>query len=137
MEDYKIKKANNSDSDSGKRNLWMSILLSLLTGALTLVDTSSPLIYVRWLLGFFYVLFIPGFTLLQALYPKNNEIGAAERFALSMGLSIAMVPFIGYALTFSGIGVNLTFVTITLIGLSLLFVVIALFRRKKESPLRV
>ena len=54
--------------------------------------SSSPL---RVIVGFPFVLFLPGYLLVSTLFPRNNEIDAVERIALSIGLSICIVVFVG------------------------------------------
>ncbi len=47
------------------------------------------------------VLFIPGYCLIAALFPKNDDIGLSERIALSVGLSLALIPLIALGLNFT------------------------------------
>lgn len=63
---------------------------------------------VRIILGFPFVLFIPGFTLMLALFPKRNQVQDIERIVLSFAMSIAVVPLIGLGLNFSPWGITLT-----------------------------
>ena len=53
------------------------------------------------------VLFIPGYVLISALFPKKNDLDATERVALSFGLSIAVVPLIGLGLNYTPFGIRL------------------------------
>lgn len=115
---------------SRKKYLWITIFLSFATLMLTLIDLAPPLIYIRWVLGFLYVLFIPGFTIVQVLFPKENEISPVERIGLGLGLSVAITPFIGYMLSYSGIGTEPVSVTVSFVVLSIFFATIALFRMK-------
>ena len=65
-----------------------------------------------------FVLFIPGYCLIAALFPKNDDIGSSERIAFSTGLSIAIVPLIGLALNYTPFGIRLDPILITLTALS-------------------
>ncbi|HJJ86646.1 MAG TPA: DUF1616 domain-containing protein, partial [Methanocorpusculum sp.] len=47
------------------------------------------------------ILFIPGYVLIAALFPEKKSIDGIERFALSVGLSIAVVPLIGLVLNYT------------------------------------
>jgi hypothetical protein len=49
---------------------------------------------VRVLLGLLLVLFLPGYSLIAALFPRRDDPDGIERIALSFGLSIAVVPLI-------------------------------------------
>ncbi len=59
------------------------------------------------LVAILLVLFIPGYVLVAALFPGNKEINWIERIALSIGLSIAVVPLLGLLLTFTPFGIRL------------------------------
>jgi hypothetical protein len=87
--------------------LWVSFLtiaLSLL--AVSLIPDLFPLNIARWVLGSIFVLYLPGFSLIQLLFPKGKEIDSLERFALSIGLSLALVPLIGLVLNFTPWGIR-------------------------------
>src|SRR5665648_1005599 len=62
---------------------------------------------VRVVLGLFMVLFLPGYSLIAALFPAKDDLDGIERFALSVGLSIAVVPLMGLALNFTPFGIRL------------------------------
>ena len=78
---------------------------------------------VRVLLGLLLVLFLPGYSLVAALFPRKDDLDGIERIALSFGLSIAVVPLIGLALNYTPLGIRLVPV---LLGLSLFTVLLAL-----------
>jgi uncharacterized membrane protein len=75
------------------------------------------------------VLFIPGYCLLAALFPKNNDIGLSERIALSIGISIAVVLLIGLLLNFTPRGIRFDSVVIAITGLTCTLVLVAHYRR--------
>jgi uncharacterized membrane protein len=72
-----------------------------------LAPTTYPIVAVRWILGSIFVLFIPGFVSIEALFPKGRELDGIERFALSIGLSLAIVPLIGLVLNYTPWGIRL------------------------------
>jgi uncharacterized membrane protein/LysM repeat protein len=61
----------------------------------------------RMVLALLFVLFFPGYALTAALFPRKDQIDLVERIALSLGLSIAVVPLIGLALNYSPWGIRL------------------------------
>lgn len=69
---------------------------------------------VRIPLGLVMVLFLPGYTLIAALFPAKDDLDGIERVALSFGLSIAVVPLIGLGLNYTPWGIRLTPVVISL-----------------------
>ena len=56
---------------------------------------------VRIILVLLLVLFLPGYSLIAALFPRKNDLDGIERIALSFGLSIAVVPLLGLALNYT------------------------------------
>jgi uncharacterized membrane protein len=83
----------------------------------------------RVILGLPVVLFLPGYALIAALFPRKNDLDAIERFALSFGLSIAAVPLIGLALNFTPWGIRLLPIIISLTLFISIMVFIAHSRR--------
>lgn len=73
---------------------------ALLTAALLALDIGN-------VLAILLVVFVPGYVLVAALYPDRREIDWIERVALSLGLSIAVVPLLGLLLNFTPFGVRL------------------------------
>ena len=59
------------------------------------------------IVGLVLVLFLPGFIATYVIFPGKKEIDEIERFALSFGLSIAIVPLMVFALSIIGIPINL------------------------------
>jgi hypothetical protein len=87
--------------------LWMSLLtIALSLIAVTLIPDFFPLNVLRWVLGSIFVLYLPGFSLIQLLFPKGKDIDSLERFALSIGLSLALVPLIGLVLNYTPWGIR-------------------------------
>jgi uncharacterized membrane protein/LysM repeat protein len=62
---------------------------------------------IRVVLGLLFILLLPGYALIAALYPRKGDLDSIERVALSFGLSIAIVPLIGLALNYSPWGIRL------------------------------
>jgi len=93
------------------------VACSLVLAAIILAVPSAKA--ARIVLGLPFVLFFPGYTFVAALFPRKDDLDAIERVALSLGLSIAVVPLIGLALNYSpwGIRINpiLAFVTLFIV----------------------
>jgi uncharacterized membrane protein len=79
-----------------------------LTLATSLIVLLAPFVEpARIGLGLAFVLFLPGYVLIAALYPRKNDLDLAERLALSLGLSIVVVPLIGLGLDYSPWSISL------------------------------
>jgi len=74
-------------------------------------------------------IFIPGYCLTAALFPGKKDIDGIERIALSIGLSIMVVPLIGLWLNYTIWGIRLTPLIIVLIIFTVLMAQIAQYRR--------
>ena len=66
--------------------------------ALCVVFTSS--VTTRVAFGLPFILFIPGYALVAALFPRRGSLSGIERVALSVILSLAIVPLTGLALNY-------------------------------------
>jgi uncharacterized membrane protein len=86
---------------------------------------------VRIILALPLVLFIPGYSVVAALYPKDHDIELIERIALSFGLSIVVVPLIGYGLHFTPLGIRLDSLVTILCFFIVVMISIAHYRRTR------
>jgi hypothetical protein len=119
-----------------ERNLWFYLSLAVSFATVTViyaVPAKSPLVTARWVLGCIFVLFIPGYVTVEVLFPKGRELGVIERFALSVGLSLALVMLTGLLLNYTPWGIRLTPIVISLTILTVGLAVIALSRRLRIS----
>lgn len=131
------------------------VVLTLLTNAAVVLPVvrASPL---RVVLGLPFVLFLPGYAFVAALFPEAGEspvaadetdvddgpaaadaeragIDGIERVALSFGLSIAIVPLIGLALNFTPWGIRLSPILAS-VSLFTLGATAVAARRRRELP---
>jgi len=89
-----------------KKLEWMpkDLLAAIILALATLIFTLTPLVdlFVRIPMSLAIVLlFVPGYTLTCALFPKIEDLGRVARIALSFGLGIAVVPLICLALNYT------------------------------------
>ena len=98
----------------------------------TIPENAFPLVYARYILGSIFVLWLPGYALIKALFPEK-ELENIERIALSIGMSIALVPIIGLLLNYTPWGIRLTPITISLLALTLTFATAAIIREHKTK----
>lgn len=88
----------------------------------------SPL---RAILGFPFLLFFPGYVLISVLFPAKKDLGALERFTLSLCLSLAVVPLIGLILNYTPWGIRLYPIIASLFLLTSALSVASFYRRSK------
>lgn len=77
----------------------------------------------RVALGLPFVLFLPGYALIAAIFPRRGWPDAVERLAMSGVVSLAVVALIGIALNYSPWGVRAE----SIVGFVGLFIVLASF----------
>jgi len=82
-----------------------------------------------YFLGTLYVLFLPGYVIVEALYPRERDLKPLERVALSIGLSLAVVPLVGLVLNYTPWGIRLWPVVISLATLTIGVAVVAVKRK--------
>ncbi|AFV22714.1 hypothetical protein Mpsy_0503 [Methanolobus psychrophilus R15] len=85
----------------------------------------------RILPGILIVLFLPGYAMVAALFPGKDDISGAERIVFSIGLSVALVPFIGYGLLYTSWGMGTGPLMISISVVTLVMCIVALFRRQR------
>jgi uncharacterized membrane protein len=94
---------------------------------ITVPPLSSSLL--RVIVGSLLVLFIPGYLLVSTLFPRNDEIDAVERIALSIGLNLCIVVFVGLCLNYTPWGIRLNSILLALSAFILVFTVLSALRR--------
>ena len=94
---------------AGNRQYSLDLLivagLVLLTDIFVLVPVLSGS-FLRTFLGILLVLFLPGYALIGALFPAKKDLEGIERALLSLGLSIAVVPLMGYGMNYTDWGIR-------------------------------
>jgi len=119
-----------------ERNLPLYLSLTVSLGTLLVVyalPDDFPLVVFRWVLGSVFVLFIPGYVAVEALFPKGRELDGIERLALSVGLSLALVPLVGLLLNYTPWGIRLDPIMISLTILTIGLALVAFARRFRLS----
>ncbi|MFC1866167.1 DUF1616 domain-containing protein [Chloroflexota bacterium] len=103
----------------------------ILVISLILIIILIPSFVLRIIIGLPFLLFFPGYSLILALFPKKDQIGGIERFALSFGLSIAVVPLIGLILNYTPLGITLESTLYSITGFIFITSIVAIFRLKR------
>jgi hypothetical protein len=113
---------------------WISIILATATAltVFTIQENSYPLIYIRYILGAIFVLYLPGYSLIKLLFPEK-ELDTIERTALSMGMSLALVPITGLILNYTPWGIRTTPITLSIITLTIILATAAIIREHQTK----
>jgi hypothetical protein len=124
---------------------WGIIVFSIATviSVFTISDAIYPLAYVRNALGIIFVLFLPGYAFIKALFPtivpiktSSENLDNVERIALGLGMSIALVPIVGLILNYTPWGIRLTPIVISLLALTFISATVALLREYEAKTIK-
>jgi len=111
-------------------DLMLTVVLSLLGVVVTRVPSAS-LTPARIAVGLLVVLFLPGYSLVAALFPRRDDMRGVVRLALSLGTSIAVVPLLCFPLNYTQLGVGRDPVLTVLPSFTITLSAIAWLRRIK------
>jgi uncharacterized membrane protein len=113
---------------------WGIITLALATAlaVFTINENQIPIVYLRYLLGSIFVLFLPGYSLIKALFPEK-ELDTIERIALSIGMSLVLVSVTSLVLNYTPWGIKTVPIIFSLFILTISFATIAIIRQHKNK----
>ncbi|MEZ0345666.1 MAG: DUF1616 domain-containing protein [Infirmifilum sp.] len=118
---------------------WLWTIFSILIATVAVVavteNGAGALLPARYVLGSITVLFLPGYALIEALYPRREDLEPLERLALSIGLSLALVPLVGLILNYTPWGIRLWPVTASLSILTAALALLGSYRKYKYMEL--
>jgi uncharacterized membrane protein len=123
---------------------WATVLLAIATtiSVFTIAEDAYPLTYIRYILGSIFILFLPGYAFTRALFPNHTPfqtsskgLDSAIRIALSIGLSLALVPVITLLLDYTPLGVRLAPIILSTLIVTMISATIGIAREKQESPI--
>jgi uncharacterized membrane protein len=107
------------------------VLFTFLTILIVVVIPSdSPFSVLRYVFGFVFVVFFPGYCLVNILFAKENKLDLVEQFVLSIALSFAVVGLTGLFVGLSPVGFNFTPITVSLSVIVLVLAFVAFLRKR-------
>jgi uncharacterized membrane protein len=112
---------------------WVTLAITLASLAVVMLVKGGPLMPIRYLLGAVSVLFMPGYSIVEALYPRGDELAPLERLALSIGLSLAVVPLVGLILNYTPWGIRLIPIVVSNTALTIALLTVAALRKARYA----
>ena len=115
---------------------WIDLHLVLVTNILAILFILIPPFnetLLRIPFALVLLLFLPGYVFIAALFP-GRDISGIERFTLSVGLSIAITVFDGFAISVTVWRFRPTSIVVSLTLIILFFMVITYFMRTRLPP---
>lgn len=113
----------------------------LLVALLTILFAALLLLFPDWqgasrvALGSIFLLLLPGYAIVTALFPRRQDIDISERVMLSLAVSVLAIVFMALALNYSEWGISLPAMTWGLASLTVLLSVLGLYRRWRVAVL--
>ncbi len=89
---------------------WTTLSIVVITVTLTMLtwNTSAFPNLLRYAFGVIYVMFLPGYVTIRAVYASRyGDLPNIEVLALSVGVSLALTPLMGVLLTLTPEGITL------------------------------
>ena len=119
--------------------LWYRVTVAVsifaMVFAFLISEDFYPWSYIRNVLGLIFVLWLPGYTFIQLLFPVNapktetsTNLSRVDRIALSIIMSMALVALIGSVLNFTPWGINIITIILSLLVFSLVSATAAVIR---------
>ncbi|MCL7413357.1 MAG: DUF1616 domain-containing protein [ANME-2 cluster archaeon] len=115
---------------------WIDLYLVFVTNFLAVLFILIPPFNetpLRIPLALVLLLFLPGYVFIAALFP-GRDISGIERFTLSIGLSIAITVFDGFAISVTVWRFRPTSIVVSLTLIILFFMLITYFMRRRLPP---
>lgn len=122
---------------------WYTVTLFLITfAALSIIiipEDALPFAYLRSSLAILLMMFLPGYSLMKAIFPsklssRNSQayVSTLEFVILSIGLSTALTALVGLVLNYTSWGVRLTPITSNLTALTVILATFGLLREYRN-----
>ncbi len=115
----------------------ITVVFTVLTLAVTyFIPGDSLFAVLRYVFGFVFVVFLPGYCLVNILFVGKNRVDPIEEAVLSVALSFGLDGLAGLFLGLSPIGINFSSITVSLSVMVLVFAAVALVRKLREPDVQ-
>lgn len=104
----------------------LSLLFLLFLSYMLILYSVSPL---KTVAGIFIILFLPGYLLICALFPRKEEFDTIERIVLAFILSISVTSLIGLTLNYTDFGIRFYPIFISLLLFVICTSAVTIYRR--------
>lgn len=101
-----------------------------------LIPGNSLFAFLRYAFSFVFVVFLPGYCLINILFTRKNRLDLIEQVVLAVALSFGLDGLVGLFLGLSPIGITFTSITVSLSVVVLVFAAVALVRKLREPDVQ-
>ncbi len=113
-------------------DLILSVILVLFSIIFILIPPFNQT-FIRILVALPLLLFLSGYSFILFVFPKQGELSLIERFTLSIGLSVAISVFDGFALNYTQWGYRPNSIVISLSIIISIFLACGYFQRWRQG----
>ena len=110
----------------------IAITVALATITIYLIPSVEAWSTIRIVVGGVFVLFLPGYTSIQLLFPRK-ELPYTERIALSIGLSLVLNVLLGLILKYTSLEFGLNVIVTSIAILTIALALAASYRQFKHA----
>jgi hypothetical protein len=119
---------------------WVALISTVVSLGLVFA-TSGFALYLRYFFGSLLVFFLPGYSIVRLLYARREEkedkgANLIKIVALSVGLSLVMLPSILLVLNYTVIGITLVPIALSLSIITIVSLTLSLARECEQYKLR-
>jgi len=119
---------------------WIILILSItLIVVFSIPENFYPLLYLRYLFGAIFILFLPGYSVIKFIFVNKNQIESQDSFysiekvGFILILNLTIVSITGLAVNYIIGGIGLTSITLSLMIVTILFANFALIRELQSK----
>jgi hypothetical protein len=88
-----------------------------------------PTVFIKYISSFLFILFIPGYALLNAIYYKKGEVERVQKISYILVISIVITAIIGLILNYSPWGINSYLYYLIASFMSIIFNIYSLYKK--------
>lgn len=117
-------------------NIWLYTTFLVVIGnwgIIYLIPQKYLFYLIRWILGAIFILILPGYVTVEALFPNRGSLTLIERLALSVGLSVVLSPMIGLGLNYTPWGIKLNSIMVVQSFFIMCIAILAAWRKFRTS----
>ena len=122
-------------------NYWFYLSMAIILGTLVssyLLPQQSPYTTLRGVVGSLFTLFVPGYSLVKALYIADRELTEIAVYPLSVVVSIVITYVVGLVINSMIWSMDRDYILLSLAVVTLISAIIGVYRRfqafKEEPP---
>jgi hypothetical protein len=88
-----------------------------------------PIVFIKYVSSFLFILYVPGYALLNAIYYKKDEIERVQKISYILAMSIVITAIIGLILNYSPWGINSYLYYLIASFVSIIFNIYGLYKK--------